>query len=317
MSTRPIATARGGDVRAVLDHLIRAARHSTAAYGRSAALRTVHPDPAIREAAGDAQQRFAAWQASVFARRDLFAALDAADASSLSPAERRHLDLWRANGRINGAHLEGTGRDELKAAQARAAELSIEIAERFAAEVPIMELTPEELDGLPAQLLESLEPGATPGTRRLRVEFATRDEVLTGVRRRDVRERYWWLLGERSAATNRQPMEELFEVRRRIALLGGFASWAELRTSTASMRTVDAATASLDALDGPARPAAQAFAAACSAALADQRGGDGAQAVGPVRGRRRARARPRGRSRKPAAVPAPPGRPGRPVRSRP
>ena len=100
-----IATARRGDVRAVLDHLFRAARHSTAAYGRSAALRTVHPDPAIREAAGDAQVRFEAWQASVFAGRDLFAALDAADGSALSPAERRHLDLWRANGRINGAHL--------------------------------------------------------------------------------------------------------------------------------------------------------------------------------------------------------------------
>ncbi len=271
------ATAATGDVGAVLGHLLRAARHSIAAYGRSGALREVHPDLAIREAAGSAQVRFEAWQASVFARQDLYAALDGLDGTSLSAPERRHLDLWRANGRINGAHLEEAARDELKAAQERATQLSVEIPERFVAEVPVMELTLEELDGLPVQLLDTLEPGAEPGTRRLRVEFATRDDVLTGVRRRDVRERYWWLLGERSAETNREPLRELFDVRRRIAQLAGFASWAELRTSTASMRTVEAATASLDALDGPARPAAQAFVAACAAALGDQRGDDGFQ----------------------------------------
>lgn len=265
-----IASATAGDVRAALGHLFDAARHSTGGYGRSAALRTVHPDLAVREAAGEAQTRFDAWQASVFARRDLFVALDAVDGSSLSPTEQRHLDLWRANGRINGAHLEGAARDEMKAAQERASSLAIEISERFGAETPVMELTPEELDGLPAQLLETLDPGTAPGTLRLRVEFATRDEVLTGVRRRDIRERYWWLLGERSAATNGEPMRELFEQRRRIAQLAGFASWAELQTSTASMRTIDAATASLDALDGPARVAAEAFIAACSAALADR-----------------------------------------------
>lgn len=270
-------TAATGDVGAVLGHLLRAARHSIAGYGRSVALREVHPDLAIREAAGDAQVRFDAWQASVFARQDLFAALDGLDGSSLSAAERRHLDLWRANGRINGAHLEEAARDELKAAQARATRLSVEIADRFAAEVPIMEVTLEELEGLPAQLLETLEPGAEPGTLRLRVEVATRDDVMTGVRRRDVRERYWWLLVERSAATNREPLRELFDVRRRIAQLTGFASWAELRTSTASMRNVNAATASLEALDGPARPAAQAFVAACSAALGARRGDDGFQ----------------------------------------
>ena len=98
---------------------------------------------------------------------------------------------------------------------------------------------------------------------------------MTGVRRRDVRERYWWLLGERSATTNREPMVELFEARRRIAQLAGFASWAELRTSTSSMRTVDAAMASIDALDAPARPAAAAFVAACADVLGD-RAGDGA-----------------------------------------
>ena len=269
---RAIASAAAGDVHAALGHLVEAARHSTSGYGRSAALRTVHPDLAIREAAGDAQARFDAWQASVFARRDLFVALDAVDASALSPTEQRHLDLWRANGRINGAHLEDAAREELKAAQERASSLAVEISERFGAETPVMELTPEELDGLPAQLLETLEPGAAPGTLRLPVEFATRDEVLTGVKRRDIRERYWWLLGERSAATNGEPMRELFELRRRIARLAGFASWAELRTSTASMRTVDAATASLEALDGPARIAAEAFIAACSAALRHRQG---------------------------------------------
>ena len=210
-----------------------AARHSIAAYGRSAALRTVHQDLAIREAAGDAQVRFDAWQASVFARRDLFAALDAADDTSLSAAS----DATSTSGAPTAgstARISTSGRARaLKAAQARAAQLLDRDLRTLRGRGP----------GHGAHARRS-STGCRPAARDARTRRRTRDAAparrvrdprwrcITGVRRRDVRERYWWLLGERSATTNRGADGELFEVRRRIAQLAGFASWAELRTST-------------------------------------------------------------------------------------
>jgi Zn-dependent oligopeptidase len=272
-----VAAGRSNDTRELLTHLGLATRHARAAYGRSGVLRDVHPDPAIREAANVAQQRYESWQASVFGRRDLFAAVNRADETGLSPAERRHVDLWRATGRMNGAHLGPAAAEELKAARERATQLALEISDRFVAETPVMELTRDELAGLSPALLDTLEPGSTPGSLRLRVEFASRDDVLTGVRRRDIRERFWWLLNERSATTNLEPMRELFDVRRRIAHLAGFGSWAELRTSTAALRTVEAAHSTLDALAGPTHAAAEAFRLACEGAVADLTGDDGYQ----------------------------------------
>jgi thimet oligopeptidase len=266
-----------GDTPLLLTHLELATRHARSAYGRSGVLRDVHPDPAIRDAANDAQLRFESWQAALFARRDLFAAVDGAAETGLSPEDRRQLDLWRATCRTNSAHLDPAAAEELKAARERASQLALEIADRFIAETPIMELTRDELDGLPAPLLDTLPPGSIPGTLQLRVEFATRDDVLTGVRRRDIRERFWWLLYERSATTNLEPMRELFDVRRRIARLAGFASWAELRTSTAALRTVDAAAATLEQLAGPTHAAAESFRQACESAVADATGADGYQ----------------------------------------
>ena len=272
-----VAIGGEGDARAILGQLDLAARHARRAYGRSAALWAVHPDREIREAANEAQVRFEAWKADAFARRDLFAVLSAVDAAGLTAAERRHLELWRATGRINGAHLDDDAAGQLKTAREQATQLAIEIAERFVAETPVMELTRDELEGLPAGLLDTLEPGSAPDTMKLRVEFATRDEVLQGVRRRDIREQFWWRLYERSRTTNLEPMQELFELRRRIAQLAGFGSWAQLRTSTAALRTVDAARGTLDDLGEPAHAAARAFRAACERAVEGQTGDDGFQ----------------------------------------
>jgi Zn-dependent oligopeptidase len=271
---RAVAAGASGDARAVLAHLELASRHSRIGYGRSAALRAVHPDPAIRAAADEAQVRLDAWRATVFGRPDLYAALTELDESGLAPDERRQLDLWRAAGRMNGAHLDAATTAEMTAARHRASRLAVEIEERFVAEAPVMELTREELDGLPDALLETLEAGTAPGTLRLRVEFATRDAVLRGVRRRDIRERFWWLLYERSGTTNREPMRELYDARRRIAQLAGFASWAELRTSTAALRTVGAADATLENLAGPTHHAAELFRLACEGALVGRIGPD-------------------------------------------
>jgi thimet oligopeptidase len=263
------AVAAAGDAQRILAHLDRAARHAIAGYGRSGALWAMHPDADVREAATAALVRFEAWRSRTFARGDLYAVIGGVEAASLTPPDARLVELWRSSQRINGAHLDEAGRAELERLQARASELAIAVETAFTADLPYLELTPAELDGLPAEVIARFEPGA-PGSVRVPVDYQTREAFLGRVRNRAIRERFWRRLQDRGIATASGPMRELFETRRSIARLTRFDSWAALRTSTGAARSVDAAEAILDDLAAPARSAGEAFIAACEAALADE-----------------------------------------------
>ena len=267
------AIGAAGDAPAILRHLDLAARHATRGHGRTAALWAVHPDEAVRKAAGDTQTRFDAWRSATFARPDLLAALDGLDLTALAAPDARFLALWKASARANGAHLDDERRAALAELQARASELNVQISQAFVADLPILELTPDELDGLPSDEIERLEAGDTPGTRRVRVEYGTVETFMTNIRRRDVRERFWRLLQDRALSATLEPMRELFRVRREIARLAGFDSWADLRTFYGALGSVDEARAVLANLAGPAASAAQAFCDAATSVLADELGG--------------------------------------------
>jgi Zn-dependent oligopeptidase len=269
------AVAAAPDTAGVLVHLDRASRHAVSGFGRTGSLWAVHPDTDVRAAATSAMIRFESWRSRTFARQDLYDALATLEDADLDGPQRRHLSLWRASQRLNGAHLDEAGRQALAGLQHRAAELASAIDTGFPADLPILELRREDLDGLPADVLDRFAGGEAPGTVRVPVDFQTRDAFMAHVRRRDLRERFWRALYDRGLATTLEPMRELFDVRRQIATLAGFGSWAELRTSISSVGSVAAAEAILDDLAGPSRRAAEAFIEACEAALDGQLGDEG------------------------------------------
>ena len=268
------AVAAAGDAAAVLQHLDLATRHAIHGHGRTAAISEVHPDDAVRAAAGEAQTAFDAWRSAIFARSELLAALDTLDETALAAPDARLVDLWRASARANGAHLDDGRRAALGDLQARASALGVEISQAFVADLPILELAADELDGLPADEVARLEAGDAPGTRRVRVEYGTVETFMTDIRRRDVRERFWRLLQDRALEATLEPMRELFRVRREIAHLAGFSSWADMRTFFGALGSVDEARSVLADLAGPAASTAQAFCEAAVAVLADELGGE-------------------------------------------
>ncbi len=258
----------------VLRHLDLATRHAIRGHGRTAALWAVHPDEAVRSAAGEAQTRVDAWRSAAFARPDVLAALETIDTSALAEPDARRLALWQASARANGAHLDDGQRAALAALQARASALVVDISQAFVADLPMLELTADELDGLPADELVRLAEGEAPGTRRVRVEYGTVETFMTNIRRRDVRERFWRMLQDRALDATLEPMRELFRVRREIARVAGFDSWADMRTFFGALGSVDDARTVLADLAGPAASAARAFRDAATAVLADELDGE-------------------------------------------
>lgn len=268
-----------------LTYLDAAARHVNAGRGRSGSLWAVHPDAAIRDAATAQLARIAAWRAAAFSRADLSVTVEAIDEEALDVAGRGQLKLWRTSARMAGGHLDDAGRAELARLLAQAAELESAISKGFVADTPVMELDDNVLATLPQDVAEAFELGATSGTRRVRVEYGTREDIMRFVDDRAVRERYWYLLQDRARAANTARMAELFRIRRAIARLAGFMSWAALRTSLMAFGTPAAAAAALDDLAGAAHEATRSFIAACEAALGEELDDGSLQPWDVIRGR--------------------------------
>ena len=253
-----------------LGHLDAAARHVNAGRGRSGSLAIVHPDPAIRDAANAALARIAAWRAEAFSRSDLWRMLERIDDAALDVAQQGQIRLWRTNARVAGGHLDDARRAELATLITRATALETTIQEGFGADAPTLDVDEGLLADLPADVVASFEPGATPSTLRVPVTYGVWDEIMRGVSDRAVRERLWRLLQDRGRADNTLRMADLFRLRRSIAQLAGFESWATLRTSVMAFASPEAAGDALDALATAAHPVTRDYIAAAEAALGDE-----------------------------------------------
>ena len=161
-------------------------------------------------------------------------------------------------------------RAELATLITRATALETTIQEGFGADAPTLDVDEGLLADLPADVVASFEPGATPSTLRVPVTYGVWDEIMRGVSDRAVRERLWRLLQDRGRADNTLRMADLFRLRRSIAQLAGFESWATLRTSVMAFASPEAAGDALDALATAAHPVTRDYIAAAEAALGDE-----------------------------------------------
>ena len=229
----------------------------------------MHPDPAIREAANAALGRIAAWRAEAFSRSDLSRMLERIDDAALDVAQQGQVRLWRTNARVAGGHLDDAGRAELAALITRVTAARDAILEGFG-DAPTMEIEEGLLADLPRTWWRPSDSARRRRRGRCPLPTAVRDEIMRGVSDRAARERFWRLLQDRGRGDNTEPMAELFRVRRSIAHLAGFASWASLRTSVMAFGSPEAARDALDDLAAAAHPVTRDYIAACEAALGDE-----------------------------------------------
>lgn len=213
----------------VLTAISDASRAIFGAYGRSAVLSVVHPDPDVRAAADFAGQRIATWRAEVQREGSLLAALRRIDPASLDRDAVTVRARWIASMRSAGAELDAASRDELHALETRVGELQgAYIANQGGDRAPIV-VERERLAGLSRAVVDGLTPGDEPGTVAIPIEL--RQTILERVADRGVREavqRRWFAIAE---AANRPVIEELVAIHRRMAEMLGTRSWADVRAA--------------------------------------------------------------------------------------
>ena len=226
--------------------------------GRTGFLSYVHPDGKVRDAAQEALVRIASWRAALPLRDDLAEVLlRLADAGDLPDGgeEQRLVEHWLRDLRRNGHGLPPEVRVEVRALRDRLATLEAEFQRNVADYTDGLDLTPEELDGLPASFVTGLRPGAAPGTYRVSLDYPEVQPFLAQGRRRDLRERMLRKVWSTAAETNRAVLTAGLEVRRRLAELLGYPSWAAYRTEVQMAGAPQQALATLEQVRTALAPA--------------------------------------------------------------
>jgi thimet oligopeptidase len=200
------------------------------AYGRGAFMARVHPDPGVRDAAQEGEEKLTKWQVGLAFRDLLYATVRAyaatSEAATLDGERRRFLDHWLRDFRRAGQELPQEQRAEVERLRHRLVELEVAYQRNIDDVTDGLELSREELDGLPDGYVERLAKGERDGTYKVSLERPDVLQFMEAARRRDLRQRLMELDFRRAVADNRPLLEEALAIRSRIAALLGYPSWA-------------------------------------------------------------------------------------------
>ena len=225
------------------------------AFGRTAAFATLHADDEVRAAARDAEEALNKWRLALFERDDVglavrrVASAAASGAVRLSDDEGPALDRWVAETADAGFGLDPAARTEVAAGRARLVELGIRFNENVETDRRTIELSADELTGLPGELVDRLPAGSTPGSRVLSMDAADRLPVLESSPDRGVRERVIRTWFDQAVETNQPVIAEAIGIRRRLAGLLGHDSWMDRQTAGAMAGSREAVVDFMEALN--------------------------------------------------------------------
>ncbi|MEX2279192.1 MAG: M3 family metallopeptidase [Acidimicrobiia bacterium] len=199
-------------------------------YGRTAFMGYVHPDQTTREAGQQAEEQLSKFGIEMTFRRDLYEAVaeysGTPEAAALGEIDARLLEFTMRDFRDAGHELSQQDRERLRELSDRLVELGVAFQRNVAEYDDGIDVTREDLTGLPESYVESLDPGSDPDTFRITLAYPHVFPFFDNSPRRDLREVLSHKFNNRALDSNRPLLEEAVAIRQEIASLFGVPSWA-------------------------------------------------------------------------------------------
>jgi thimet oligopeptidase len=200
------------------------------ASGRGSFMARVHTDADVRATAVAAGERTAKWGSDLIMRSDLAAAIRSYaatdEARALDGLEARSLDFWLRDLRRAGHDLDGADRERLRELQQRLIELQVAFNSNLDEWDDGIEMTREDLAGLPDAYIDRLDPGESEGTFRVSMNYPDYIPFVEEAENRDLRRQMQYKFWNRAAEENTPLLGEAVSVREEIAGLLGYDTWA-------------------------------------------------------------------------------------------
>lgn len=206
---------------------------------RASLAREVHPDEGFREASETAEQQLAALDVELSLDRGLYDALSKVDSKSLDPAGAFWLFKTLREFRRSGVDRDEATREKVKALNEELVKIGQTFGRNIRDDVRKVEVTPDELEGLPADWLAQhpVENG------KITVTTNPPDylPVMIYAKSPRVREALWRAYRSRAFPQNVEVLKSLLSTRYELATLLGYPTWADYVTETKMVKTAQAA----------------------------------------------------------------------------
>ncbi|MFQ5968263.1 MAG: M3 family metallopeptidase [Acidimicrobiia bacterium] len=203
----------------------------TDAYGVGGHMARVHPDEAVRAAGSEAEEKQQKWLADLAFNRDLYLAVKAysetADASALDGERRRNLDFWLRDFRRAGQELGEKEREHLQQQRAELIEKQVAYEHNLDEWEDWIEVTRDELDGLPDTYIDRLAPGEAEATYRVTVDYPEYFPFMFEAKNRELRRQLQFKFMNQAAAENIPLLNQAVAVRWEMAKSLGYPTFAD------------------------------------------------------------------------------------------
>jgi thimet oligopeptidase len=233
------------DGRSVLEAYDAATAALASSASRSSLGHEVHPEPRMRDAARECEQKIEQLNVEISQDRGVYDALSAVDLSTADAAtkywmERALLDFRRA-----GVDRDEATRARVKALNEELVKLAQQFARNIAEDVRSAELDRSELEGLPADYLGAHPPGAN-GKVTVTSNYPDYFPFMAYAKSARAREKVWRMYRQRAYPKNEDVLAQLIRKRHELAALLGYPTWAAYVTETKMARTPQTVTEFID-----------------------------------------------------------------------
>ncbi len=194
------------------------------AFAVAELLANVHPEERVRSRAEQAEQDAHRLLTEIGLDRELYDVLAAVDPDALDPGGRRVLRLSLRDFRRAGVDQDDAVRDRLRKLSERETEVAQEFSKNIRDDVRTVRLRPEQLEGLPADFLESHRPGED-GLVEITTEYPDYVPYMTFGRDRGARSALLHEYLNRAWPQNDALLRELVALRDEHARLLGYDGW--------------------------------------------------------------------------------------------
>jgi thimet oligopeptidase len=220
-------------------------------------LNSVHTEHTVRDTAQDLLQKISQAGVQLALNQEVYRALSGIDASCEDAATRHYLDRTLLQYRLAGVDKDEATRARIRELQDKATLLSLNFGRQVQENVNTVTVDdPAELEGLPEDYRGAHQPGAD-GKIVLTTDFPDYLPVMTFAKSNDLRRRMFLAYNTRAFPANRQVLLDLLAVRKEMAGILGFATWADLATADQMMESAANMQAFLDDLDQATKAGAE------------------------------------------------------------